>query len=81
MWKWTRVCIRPARLFDALFSVSKVFCGPSCVKETVHCCLPHFRICQKSALQLLNTGTLPRSYVITILNQYEAHSNILTENL
>ena len=46
----------PCKAATWCLTLSKVLCGPSCVVETVQCCLPHFSICQKSALRLLNTG-------------------------
>ena len=53
MCKWTRVCIRPARLRPGVWRSLKSSVGPAVLKKP---CIVVYLICQKSALQLLNTG-------------------------
>jgi hypothetical protein len=53
MCKWTRVCIRPARLRPGVWRSLKSSVGPAVLKKP---CIVVYLICQKSALRLLNTG-------------------------
>ena len=53
MCKWTRVCIRPARLRPGVWRSLESSVGPAVLKKP---CIVVYLICQKSALQLLNTG-------------------------
>ena len=52
MCKWTRVCIRPARLRPGFRRSLKSSVGPAVFMKP---CIVVYLICRKSALQLLNT--------------------------
>ena len=61
-------------------TVSKVLCTPSCVEKNRAMLSTSFPKDKKKTVLHLQNARRTAFFVITILNQYESRSNVLTEN-